>query len=392
MVNDSPPSCSSPIIDIGSNECPAKMQLLTNIACEVCCDYSTGKHYGVYACDACAAFFQRSIRQRRQYDCTLGNLGSCIVDKEHRNLCRACRLRKCFEAGMKQQAVQRERGPQAFAIQRQIDLQNEIIASEMAANLDSDACEVCPVTTRNNTVPPPTMQRFMYRRGSVIHRPYLMEPAPNADDISIHEIAAELLFDNIRQSKIVGRFRELCISDQLLLIDGSWKELFVLSMIQYMMPVDMEQLLRDYLAEDRFDFFIHRLGDDVKAISSSLRYIQSLQLNAQEYDLLRPIFLFQRVIMEGLITTYTICEQLGTETRLREGPKIYKMFEIAWANLTNYLMCLRPDRNRLNEVIQVIQQLRKVPLYAIEELFFRKVAGTKPLMQLISDLYLDHKM
>jgi len=43
---------------------------------------------------------QRSIRRNRQYVCKAKSEGSCVVDKTHRNQCRACRLRKCVQVGM----------------------------------------------------------------------------------------------------------------------------------------------------------------------------------------------------------------------------------------------------------------------------------------------------
>ncbi len=72
-----------------------------DILCEVCQDFSTGKHYGIYACDGCSGFFKRSIRRKRRYSCqAVVGKGNCPVDKLHRNQCRACRLKRCFQVNM----------------------------------------------------------------------------------------------------------------------------------------------------------------------------------------------------------------------------------------------------------------------------------------------------
>ncbi|CAH8649656.1 unnamed protein product [Dicrocoelium dendriticum] len=106
---------------------PSSTRILLDIPCRVCKDHSSGKHYGIYACDGCAGFFKRSIRRNRQYACKNRSLngsklpfGGCRIDKSHRNQCRACRLRKCLEAGMNRDAVQHERGPRNSTLRHQV--------------------------------------------------------------------------------------------------------------------------------------------------------------------------------------------------------------------------------------------------------------------------------
>nr|WMI31539.1 TllB [Stenostomum brevipharyngium] len=103
---------------------PSSMQsrILTDMPCKVCQDHSSGKHYGIYACDGCAGFFKRSIRRNRQYSCKLRNGTNCMINKVNRNQCRHCRLKKCFEVGMNKEAVQHERGPRNSTLRRQMAL------------------------------------------------------------------------------------------------------------------------------------------------------------------------------------------------------------------------------------------------------------------------------
>ncbi|XP_059477754.1 hepatocyte nuclear factor 4-gamma isoform X2 [Neocloeon triangulifer] len=75
--------------------------------CAICGDRATGKHYGASSCDGCKGFFRRSVRKNHLYTCRFSR--GCVVDKDKRNQCRYCRLRKCFKAGMKKEAVQNER-------------------------------------------------------------------------------------------------------------------------------------------------------------------------------------------------------------------------------------------------------------------------------------------
>lgn len=93
----------------------------STIFCAVCGDRATGKHYGANSCDGCKGFFRRSVRKGHMYTCRFKKC--CIIDKDKRNQCRYCRLKKCFRAGMKKEAVQNERD--RIAIHKRITITPE---------------------------------------------------------------------------------------------------------------------------------------------------------------------------------------------------------------------------------------------------------------------------
>ena len=71
--------------------------------CLVCGDRASGYHYNALACEGCKGFFRRSITKQSSYACKYGD--GCEIDMYMRRKCQACRLKKCYQVGMRAECV-----------------------------------------------------------------------------------------------------------------------------------------------------------------------------------------------------------------------------------------------------------------------------------------------
>ncbi|XP_049694044.2 nuclear receptor subfamily 2 group E member 1 [Helicoverpa armigera] len=368
-------------------------RILYDVPCAVCRDHSSGKHYGVFACDGCAGFFKRSVRRDRRYTCKARNPGGCLVDKAHRNQCRSCRLDKCLQAGMNKDAVQHERGPRNSTIRRQMALfmKDPLPGSEVGGPIPPPLNLALPKHDLMPSQPMPLYNPYNYPSIGVFsppinpvpHRPPSPLPPLNPflfganDPAAICEAAARLLFMNVRWSRNIPAFANLSLQDRLLLLEQSWKSLFVLGAAQFLYPMDLNVLIDRNIS----------IGDnkkDAEIFESALAQISKVNPDANEYACLRAILLFKATSDKNGDSPNKESEN----RRLENATAVAVLHDQSTYMLNEYCLRAYPlQLARSSRLLNLLPIIRSVPSCAIVELFFRATVGDTPIERILADMY-----
>ncbi|KOC59552.1 Nuclear receptor subfamily 2 group E member 1 [Habropoda laboriosa] len=352
-------------------------RILYDIPCKVCRDHSSGKHYGIFACDGCAGFFKRSIRKNRQYVCKAKSEGGCMVDKTHRNQCRACRLAKCIQAGMNRDAVQHERGPRNSTLRRQMALYFK--EPEMMANMvppPAGALDLALPKPPNEsrvsvTAPAPhhPLPHPVYCNNMAMSKiPVSVAGLPSVSLIpaitaeSICEQAARLLFLNVHWARDLAAGTNLTMEDQLTLLESSWRELFLLAAAQILPGLDPTPLLPPGPQGLSISIEVNRFRE-------TLAGFHAMNLDQHEFACIRAIVLFK------------------AGSRLKDAAAVARLRDGAQLALGQRLSGASFGALRFGKLLMLLPMLRSVSAHAIEELFFRRTIGVIPIERIICDMY-----
>ncbi|XP_043493612.1 nuclear receptor subfamily 2 group E member 1 [Polistes fuscatus] len=390
-------------IPVGQPKLPpaSSSRILYDIPCKVCRDHSSGKHYGIFACDGCAGFFKRSIRRNRQYVCKAKSEGGCTVDKTHRNQCRACRLAKCIEVGMNKDAVQHERGPRNSTLRRQMaffykepEMMGSVVPQPSAA---LDLALPKPPTEPRVSVAPPTPHHQLPHPAycNMLGLPKVpitigeLPIYPLISTITVESIceqAARLLFLNIKWTRDLIAGTELEIEDQLILLKSSWRELFLLATAQLLPSLDPTLLIPRAGGGPQEQ----NLAVEVSNFRNTIAAFTEVNLDQHEYACIRAIVLFKTGLDNYPVPSSgnscsgspssnngNLSNGAATIVRLHESAQL-----ALGQRLSGALGVLR-----LRKVLLLLPSLKSVSAHAITELFFKRTIGHIPMEKIICDMY-----
>jgi len=191
-------------------------------SCLVCGDVASGFHYGVSSCEACKAFFKRTIQGNIDYTCPVAN--TCEINKRRRKACQACRYQKCLRQGMLKEGVRLDRVRGGRQKYRRYPLDTSLGAVQSSRK----------VTLEENKVLESLSQCEPDQLVSLADPSLPASPLKTVSTLS--DIYDRELVGTIGWAKQVPGFTDLTLNDQMKLLQSSWTEVLTLTLVYRSLP------------------------------------------------------------------------------------------------------------------------------------------------------------
>ncbi|KAM9481167.1 progesterone receptor [Clarias gariepinus] len=322
----------------------------TQRSCVICGDEASGCHYGVLTCGSCKVFFKRAVEGHHNYLCAGRN--DCIVDKIRRKNCPACRLRKCYQAGMMLggRKLKRFGVLKAMGLGPPLMIQGHSLAS-MSCVPGIQELQLSPqfINILENIEPEMVYSGFDNSQPAVPH--LLLN--------SLNRLCEGQLLWIVRWSKALPGFRNLHINDQMTLIQYSWMNLLVFSLGWRTFQNVSSDFM--YFAPDLILSHDHLRTTPIFDLCLAMQEIPQefarLQVTREEFLCMKAIMLLNTVPLEGLKSQNQFDEM--RQNYIRELSKVVQMREKGVVGSSQRFYHLTKLMDSMHEIV------KKVNLYCL---------------------------
>lgn len=230
--------------------------------CLVCGDTASGFHYGVASCEACKAFFKRTIQGQSlslsvcdftdvffhlsgniEYQCPASS--DCEINKRRRKACQACRFQKCLRMGMLKEGVRLDRvrgGRQKYrrTLENPSPLLPVVVSTAKRSLPEGQCAKHCLLSCAYCN----SLILFTAIDNKIVIALMNCEPEPLVSSSinsctmplspkGIHQMSDLVdkeLVSTISWAKQIPGFTDLILNDQMRLLQTTWAEILSLSL------------------------------------------------------------------------------------------------------------------------------------------------------------------
>lgn len=201
--------------------------------CLVCGDVASGFHYGVASCEACKAFFKRTIQGNIEYTCPANN--ECEINKRRRKACQACRFQKCLLMGMLKEGVRLDRVRGGRQKYRRNPVSNSYQTMQMLYQSTTSSLDDIKILEVLNTNEPEAL--CVYQQHDDVKSFSSKFGGDSHDMLSVlSDLYDKELVGVIGWAKQIPGFTELPLNDQMKLLQISWAEILTLQLAYRSIP------------------------------------------------------------------------------------------------------------------------------------------------------------
>nr|XP_020479294.1 estrogen-related receptor gamma-like isoform X2 [Monopterus albus] len=349
----------------GQLKCEFMLGSVAKRVCLVCGDVASGYHYGVASCEACKAFFKRTIQGNIEYSCPASN--ECEITKRRRKSCQACRFVKCLAVGMLREGVRLDRvrgGRQKY--KRRIDAENS------------------PYLHPQNTLP----QKKTFSVGGVVENKVVSlllvaepegifampDPTVPESDIkaltTLCDLADRELVVNIGWAKHIPGFPSLSLADQMSLLQSGWMEILILRVVFRSLALEDKLVYAEDYVMDEEQSKLAGLLDLNNAILQLVKKYKTMGLEKEEFVVLKAIALANSDSMQ-----------------IEDSEAVQRLQDVLHGALQDYEATHHPeDPRRAGKLIMTLPLLRQTAARAVQHFCSIKQDGRVPMHKLFLEL------